>query len=1009
MKSAQTQSTLQVSVLHGDLNHTNHPILLGHYEGDTIAGAERVVDKMVVGALSQRYHLGCYPGRNGTAAVALAPSNAVQRSLGVQHGAIVIGLGKWGELTPSALIQAVSQGVIEYCLHIHQCRGSVDSAKESEGLTINSLLIGSNTSANIAVEDSVNAIVRGVVLANRALTHRSAEAQGPRLPRVVHVQFIERLLDVAVEAAKAAHRVKKRSTRELQAALQVEPHLKKGKGGQTRLVPPSSKDYWRRWTISAVQDAPPPPPMSLPAVLKDRLRTVLQDDPSNDPKVYRALLDLALRDSDLTVPRPHKLRFLALSDRARAEATLQDNQSDLIEQLIQRSITTQTFRQDIAKTLFELLIPLDLKESLRSLENVVFILDHVTANYPWELISDADQSHEQTRPLCVRMGMIRQLQTVGYDNHARDITSRNALVVGNPQTPLNYRDLPGAKAEAKRVAALLEQADYRTEYTPTRLRAEEVLNQLFAHPYRIIHIAGHGYYHEGGAETTGTKSGVVLSGGIFLTAAEIAQLDPIPELVFLNCCYLGQIDHTAPNTLAANKLAASLAGELIRKGVRAVVAAGWPVEDEPALCFAESFYRDLLAGQPFGRALKEARSNTWKNFPSSNTCGAYQAYGDPDFCLTSSDRSSRGDGEDETVAVEEVLNQLDSLSAQLTHAEKATARGRLSEVEQQCPSEWLKQGNIQERFGVVYGERELFAEAVEHYKQAVGCENVSNPATLRAVEQWINVAVRHGEKEGDKAMIQSAIQTGRHLLALGKTSERLNLMGGAQKKLARLETDTKQIQAHLEQAAVDYREAAGQLEQAGMRDPYPILNAMVIEVLLGKEDAGREAVLSQCEALAQARFKETRSAWDAITMADVNLIRAFIGHLIPQERDNLVHTYRAAFAESSATPREQDSALTHIKFIREMLKKVPHADRDVSASAIEALDAIVKQLQHSDQPAEPPASQASLISARSSRQPRLAKPSPKQRGRKKPVQEKAGRRSTRQAPKSGRRRSLISS
>ena len=71
MKSAQTQSTLQVSVLHGDLNHTNHPILLGHYEGDTIAGAERVVDKMVVGALSQRYHLGCYPGRNGTAAVAL--------------------------------------------------------------------------------------------------------------------------------------------------------------------------------------------------------------------------------------------------------------------------------------------------------------------------------------------------------------------------------------------------------------------------------------------------------------------------------------------------------------------------------------------------------------------------------------------------------------------------------------------------------------------------------------------------------------------------------------------------------------------------------------------------------------------------------------------------------------------------------------------------------------------------------------------------------------------------
>jgi CHAT domain-containing protein len=1006
MKSAQAGSTLQVSVVHGDLNHTNHPILLGHYEGDTIAGAERVVDKMVVGALSQRYHLGCYPGRNGTAAVALAPSNEIQRSLGVQHGAIVIGLGKWGELTPSALTQAVSQGVIEYSLHIHQCHGAAEPLEEPKGLMINSLLIGSNTSANIAVEDSVNAIVRGVVLANRALAHRSTEAQGPKLPRVVHVQFIERLLDVAVEAAKAAHRVKKRSTRELQGALQIEPHLKKGKGGQTRLVPPSSKDYWRRWTISAVQDAPPPPPMSLPAVLKDRLRTVLQDDQSNDPKVYRALLDLALRDRDLTAPRPHKLRFLALSDRARAEATLQDNQSDLIEQLIQRSITTQTFDQDIAKTLFELLIPLDLKESLRSLENVVFILDNVTANYPWELISDADQSHEKTRPLCVRMGMIRQLQTVGYDNHARDTTSRKALVVGNPQTPLNYRDLPGAKAEAKRVAALLEQADYRTEYTPTRLRAEEVLNQLFAQPYRIIHIAGHGYYHEGDAETTGTKSGVVLSGGIFLTAAEIAQLDPIPELVFLNCCYLGQIDRTAPHTLAVNKLAASIAGELIRKGVRAVVAAGWPVEDEPALCFAESFYRDLLAGQSFGRALKEARSNTWKNFPSSNTCGAYQAYGDPDFCLTSGDRSSRGDGEDERVAAEEVLIQLDSLSAQLTDAKEATARERLSEVEQQCPSEWLKQGNVQERFGVVYGERKLFAEAVAHYEQALECEDASSPATLRAVEQWINLTVRQGEQKGDQETIKKAIDRGEHLLDLAKSPERLSIMGSAYKKLAQLEPDPVQTRSYLEQAAAYYQEAAGRQRQEGTADPYPTMNALVIEALLGRKTGDElEPLLAQCEGFAQQRFRTDRITWDAVTIADVALIRTVVHHVLPKEQERLVRIYRSVFAESSASQKEQNSALTQMKFLREMVKKVPHADRDATASAIEALDAIVKQLRPRE---ELSASQVKPTSTGTSRQPRRSRPLPKQLGQKKPTRKDAGHRSSRIKVKTGKRRPMLS-
>ena len=216
------------------------------------------MDKFVGNGLSQRYHLGRYPGKPGTVAVVLAPPNEIQKYLGVQHGAIVIGLGKWGELTPSALTQAVHQGVIEYCLHINQCRGSAELAKEPVGLTINSLLIGSNTSANIAVEDSVNAIVRGVILANRALANRAIKEQRPTLPRVTHIQFIELFLDVAVDAAKSAHRVEKRIEREFKTDIEVEPHLKKGKGGRTRLVPASSRGYWRRWAVSAIQKIPSP-------------------------------------------------------------------------------------------------------------------------------------------------------------------------------------------------------------------------------------------------------------------------------------------------------------------------------------------------------------------------------------------------------------------------------------------------------------------------------------------------------------------------------------------------------------------------------------------------------------------------------------------------------------------------------------------------------------------------------------------------------------------------------
>jgi hypothetical protein len=40
----RTSDKLHVSVCLPNLNHTNHPIMLSHYEGDTIAGAERIVN-----------------------------------------------------------------------------------------------------------------------------------------------------------------------------------------------------------------------------------------------------------------------------------------------------------------------------------------------------------------------------------------------------------------------------------------------------------------------------------------------------------------------------------------------------------------------------------------------------------------------------------------------------------------------------------------------------------------------------------------------------------------------------------------------------------------------------------------------------------------------------------------------------------------------------------------------------------------------------------------------------
>ena len=55
------------------------------------------------------------------------------------------------------------------------------------------------------------------------------------------------------------------------------------------------------------------------------------------------------------------------------------------------------------------------------------------------------------------------------------------------------------------------------------------------------------------------------------------------------------------------ELAASLSLQLMKIGVRAVVAAGWEVVDQPASTFAETFYSRMVAGTVFGESVGAAR------------------------------------------------------------------------------------------------------------------------------------------------------------------------------------------------------------------------------------------------------------------------------------------------------------------------------------------------------------------------------------------------------------------
>lgn len=934
--SLQPAHTLRISVRHGDLQHTRYPVMISHYERDTIAGPEKIADSLVGGALSERYRLGRYPGKSGTVAVVLAQQNQFQQNLNIQCGAIVLGLGRWGELTPTRLTQAVQQGALEYALHVAQCKVTKEN-QNSDGLTINSLLIGSNTSGNIAVEDSVNAIIRGVLLANRALLEKK-EA----VPHIAHIEFIELYLDAAVDAVKATQRLKTRIERELSAQLQVSPWLIKGQGCKSRLVSPSSSTYWRRWTISAVSQEPSTTVRQLPAVLQDRLRKALEQSEAPDPLLTETVMTMVYQQSAHAKVGSHQLRFLALSDRARAEATVQATQPELVGQLLKQITRDSVFASSLSKTLFELLIPLDLKNSLLNQDRIVLIVDAITANYPWELMSNDGQ------PLCARMGMIRQLELDNYDAYVRDTTSKSVYVLGNPATPPEYPSLENARIEADAIAALLK-TKFTVTQTPNQANAIQVFNDLFAEPYRIIHIAAHGYYDESGLNTYSARSGVVLNGGIYITAAEIAKLDPIPELVFLNCCYLGQIDSTNSNQILGqpyNKLAASISRELIRRGVRAVIAAGWPVADEAAALFSQAFYRYLLEGQTFGIAVWLARRDTWEKFPNSNTWGAYQAYGDPDFRLSNVSNNHLAEN-DPLVSAEELLIKLDNLSELDDSDQFELAINNLSA---QSSVEWYKQANIQERMAELYSNRGQFLRAKDFYLQAIQNESSENISTLRAVEQWINCLARSAHHKNDVneqiKQLMEAIQYGESLLSLGKTSERFCIMGGIYKRLAEIAQDPQNIENYLSKASEYYHQGEKCQRKLSMPNPYAMLNAWTIDAIRGNSMEHAELMLERGKAMARRRFEENQNAWDMIMVADLSLIQSYLSGNLKDDIKSLTDTYLQAFLESGANARERDSANHNLSFMITMMKKLvlnKKADKETK-TIIQSLEEIYKAL-----------------------------------------------------------------
>lgn len=708
--------TLTVSVRADDLRFLADPLMIGHYEQDPIAGPQAIVDRELLDhALSQRHSLGLYPGPIGTAS-AILPSPGEQRPASESiQGAVIIGLGRFDQpLTRDGLTEAVGAGAMRLLLQVRDTRGPA-----ARGLRLNTLLIGTNSSSSLSVGSSVEALVRGVLEANA----RFHETTGLDL-RIERLQIVELYLDTAISAVYALNESERSQTLQdlaasLDTTLTCAARLERGDGARPRLRDSSAAggNYWPRLLITDAR---------------------LPED-GNETGPVSSGTAAATRHAAVA-PR---LRFLHVGQRARAEAVVQQRQPGLVEQLVRQQIDHPRWNPDFGRALFQLMVPHAFKDTVRHFERLVLVVDTHTANLPWELMLADDPAQVTAtdatpKALALRIPLVRQFATLDFRSHVRQSAGRTALVVGNPslarflaffpgppEAPHGEpADLPGAADEALRVADTLEVNHYQvtrlfaspkdSRPAPTAL---DVFTALYRQPWRMLHLCGHGVFalpHRDGVERTG----VLLSDGVLITAAEVRAMEQVPELVFLNCCHLGQVSEPArapvlAGTRNANRLAASLARELIEIGVRCVVVAGWAVGDGSAQIFGEKFYEQILQeGCTFGDAVLQARLAAFDADPLDITWGAFQAYGDPGWRADTTGRASAAGPRPPFVAPDELLDELTRWRANITlrrqqhvitepeQRQQRTEVARL--LRARCPAAWRQRPDVQSALSALW-------------------------------------------------------------------------------------------------------------------------------------------------------------------------------------------------------------------------------------------------------------------------------------------------------------------
>ncbi|HRJ52013.1 MAG TPA: CHAT domain-containing protein [Candidatus Thiothrix moscowensis] len=906
----EVRPQVEIRVLHGNLEYVAYPVVVGHYEGDSILSAEAVLDKRLNGRMSELLRLGLYPGALGTSEIFL---NAPGRKPG---GAIVVGLGEVGKLTTGDLTATFMRAMMNYTLEVRATLEKLHENQQDDSdfipVHVASLLVGTVGGGSIGLADSIAAIFRAITRTNAAL----GKTEGGVRLRLSVVEFIELFEDRAVEAARLVQDMVLHP--EFRNDFTVKNLMKTLPGKRRRVMYQEPAGWWRRLQVEAGDDG---------------------------------------------------LKYTALTDRARAEMVLQATQRKLVDQFIERAVSSSHDDPDVGKILFELLLPPAMKEQAPNAENLVLVLDAAASAYPWELLYN--RLDLESQPLAVRAGLLRQLAVGQFRGQVINPIDRSALVIGDPPTDGRFVPLPAARQEAEAVANLLEEGGFSQVVREIASSPQAILKALHTADYRLLHLAGHGVYQYKPDENSDLLvSGMVLGDGIFLTPVEIGQMRKVPEFAFINCCHLAKMDKETAGD--RSRLAASLAQELIRMGVRAVIAAGWAINDDAAKVFSETCYSALLKGHTFGRAVLMARRETWSQYPNSNTWGAYQCYGDPDYKLLSrkpneTDADKLADAW-RFVAEVEVVAELQNL---ISMADTAQANDfpwlqeRLQQLHRAIPSEWLNHADILYALGRAYGKLEMFGKALDAYRAAIESPESNYPVLLLEDRVSLQTAWALAWKLGktseipDSQFAQSpqefmddSLKTLKLLDGLGNSQNRLEGEGKFWKRQTMMQSGEERVRA-LHMMEIAYRRAHEfALEETGTLSAYALVNwltSRMIRYLRGHlKQLDRQELkgwLDQVTQIAEQSDRTMPSFLTGIARAECALLHYLLGARLAETEQvqRVVRLYEESVGRGAA-PRQLRYMSEHVSFLRMMLEEQVQAEASPLKPVVVALADVEGQL-----------------------------------------------------------------